>query len=246
MQLELLLILVVVCFAVVQSVFGVGLLVFGTPTLLLLGLSFEATLAYLLPSSIVISAFQLVGSGGLQLDSMRRQFLAFTAPLVLLGTALILTVGTALDIRLIVGAMLIISGAIRLLGPARAFVGRLARRHLPGFLALLGVIHGLSNLGGGVLTVIVSSVYEAKDDVRRQIAFAYGLMASIQLGTLWIASGRLEAALMPLLVLPVLAGATYLFVGNRAFRAASQMGYQISLTALIITFGLVLVVNPGS
>ena len=42
----LVLCLVVFVFAVIQSVFGVGLLVFGTPTLLLLGLPFDAVLAY--------------------------------------------------------------------------------------------------------------------------------------------------------------------------------------------------------
>ncbi len=244
MQLDLLLILVVIGFAVVQSVFGVGLLVFGTPTLLLLGFSFEETLAYLLPSSIMISALQLNSSGGLQLDSMRRQFLVYTAPLVLLGTVLILTVGAGVDIRLIVGAMLIVSGAIRVLGPAKELVSRLARRHLRGFLALLGVIHGLSNLGGGVLTVIVGAVYDAKDDIRRQIAFAYGLMASVQLATLWFASENLDVAVLPLVVLPLLAGATYVSIGNKAFQATSHAGYQISLTALIILFGLILVVNP--
>lgn len=240
---DLLLIVVVILFAVVQSVFGVGLLVFGTPTLLLLGFSFEETLAYLLPSSIVISALQLRSYGGLQLDSMRRHFLVYTAPLVLAGTVLILTVGAGVDIRLIVGAMLILSGVIRMLGPAKEMVSRWARRHLRGFLALLGVIHGLSNLGGGVMTVIVGAVYDAKDDIRRQIAFAYGLMASVQLATLVFAAENLVVAVLPLLLLPMLAGATYISIGNRAFRATSQAGYQVSLTALIIVFGLVLVVN---
>ena len=50
---------VVVVFATVQSLFGVGLLVFGTPTLLLLGYSFESTIAVLLPASITISFLQV-------------------------------------------------------------------------------------------------------------------------------------------------------------------------------------------
>ena len=51
---------IVALFSTVQSVFGVGLLVFGTPTLLLLGCSFEETIAYLLPSSALISVMQVV------------------------------------------------------------------------------------------------------------------------------------------------------------------------------------------
>ena len=46
--------------AVVQSVFGVGLLVFGTPTPLLLGLPFLGPCLPLGPCSIVLSAWQIL------------------------------------------------------------------------------------------------------------------------------------------------------------------------------------------
>lgn len=244
MPFDLLLVVVVFGFAVVQSVFGVGLLVFGTPTLLLVGQSFETTLAYLLPASLVISALQLVGSGGVKLDPMRRQFLVFTAPWVIIGTGFILTVGAGMDIRLIVGAMLIVSGMIRLMEPVRQLASGLAHHHLPWSLSILGGVHGLSNLGGGVLTVIVGSVYDDKTDIRRQVAFGYGLMAFLQLITLWITSPELDVDRLMLILLPVLSGLTYLIVGNRAFRAASQTGFQTSLTVLIILFGLLIVVGP--
>src|SRR4029077_18049110 len=101
------------------SVFGVGLLVFGTPTLLLLGFSFAEVLAYLLPCSIVISALQ-VADGGLKLEHIRRKLLAFTAPSLLLGTFLILVVlKRNIDMRQIVGAMLVVTAALRMLGPFR-------------------------------------------------------------------------------------------------------------------------------
>lgn len=234
------LVLVVIAFAIVQSVFGVGLLVFGTPTLLILGYSFEETLAYLLPSSIAISLLQLMASGGFRLDPMRRQFLRYTAPLVLVGSALILTIGSGLDIRLLVGGVLIVSGAIRFTGRWREALSRLVRRHLPVFLVILGAIHGLSNLGGGVLTLIVGSTYDDKEDVRRQVAFCYAMMAAVQLAILTI---TVQADLDPrlILALPVLAAATYILLGNRAFRAASHRAYQTSLTAMIIAFGVVMV-----
>ena len=43
-----------------QSLFGVGLLLFGTPIFLLLGNNFESTLILILPVSITISLLQLV------------------------------------------------------------------------------------------------------------------------------------------------------------------------------------------
>jgi hypothetical protein len=233
---------VVVGFAVVQSVFGVGILVFGTPTLLIAGYSFEQTLATLLPASIAISLLQVIDGGGFRLDSMRRQFLWFTGPLVLLGATLILTVGSGTDIRILVGAMLVVSGAIRVNGRWRDAAGSFIRRHLPSSLTALGLIHGLSNLGGGVLTLIAGSLYDDKRDVRRQIAFCYGMMASVQLATL-AAMGRAQLGPTELLLLPVLAGASYVAIGNRAFRATSQRAYQVSLTALIILLGIGLMIG---
>ena len=238
----LILCLVVLVFAVVQSVFGVGLLVFGTPALLLLGLPFDAVLAYLLPSSIVLSVLQVMGSGGVRLDPLRRRFLLLTAPVVLLGTVFILTAGTRLDIRLLVAAMLVVTGVIRLAGRTRAVMARIIRRHLPGFLVGLGVIHGISNLGGGVLALIVGSIYDAREDVRRQIAFCYGMMAILQLATL-LATVRVDVNVSLCLLLPALAGATYVTIGDRTFRATGQTVYQHALTMLIIAFGIALVVR---
>ena len=52
-------IFIVLIFSIVQSIFGVGLLLFGTPTLLLLGVGYEQVLWILLPSSITISLYQV-------------------------------------------------------------------------------------------------------------------------------------------------------------------------------------------
>ena len=52
------LVFIVALFSIIQSIFGVGLLLFGTPTLLLIGYSYSETLWVLLPCSIVISLIQ--------------------------------------------------------------------------------------------------------------------------------------------------------------------------------------------
>jgi uncharacterized protein len=46
--------------AVIQSLYGVGVLLFGTPLLLLFGYDFITILIILLPISLVINSFQLV------------------------------------------------------------------------------------------------------------------------------------------------------------------------------------------
>ena len=45
--------------SVLQSIFGTGILLFGTPALLMLGNNFQTTLTILLPASILVNCFQL-------------------------------------------------------------------------------------------------------------------------------------------------------------------------------------------
>jgi hypothetical protein len=231
----------VLVLAAVQSVFGVGLLVFGTPALLLFGLPFPEVLAYLLPCSVVISTLQ-VADGGVRLEPIRRKLLAFTAPAVLLGTLLVLVIlKRKIDMRQIVGAMLVVTAALRLLGSFRQRMRSFVRARLSALLVLLGLIHGASNLGGGLLTLIVSSVYDDKQSVRKHIAFGYGLMALIQIVVLFLTTPvRLDVSLW--LMLPALAAVSYALVGRWMFSATGEAVYQWSLTALIGLFGLLLFV----
>jgi hypothetical protein len=106
----------------------------------------------------------------------------------------------------------------------------------------LGIVHGLSNLGGGILTVIVGSCFEDKVSIRRHIAFAYGAMASIQLLVVFLTK-RPSFDLGLWLLLPVLAGSTYLLLGQRVFQRAGQRPFQVGLTAMIMSFGVVLVAS---
>ena len=52
MFLEIVLLTILTIF---QSIFGIGLLVFGTPTFLLLGYTFSETLSIVLPISCIVS-----------------------------------------------------------------------------------------------------------------------------------------------------------------------------------------------
>jgi hypothetical protein len=230
---------VVTVLALVQSLFGVGLLLFGTPIFLLLGLPFGQVLGYLLPCSIVVSALQVATSGGLTLEPIRRQFLAITAPAVLVATAVALALGTPHQMRLIVGIVLLVTAATRF-GRLQSTLRRTVRAQSRPLMLVLGIVHGWSNLGGGILTVIVGATFEDKVSIRRHIAFAYGSMAIIQL-TVVMATARPHLVVGLWLLLPLIAGSMFLLIGQHAFEKARQRSYQMGLTALILSFGAILV-----
>ncbi|MEO6885941.1 MAG: hypothetical protein ABI232_06595 [Jatrophihabitantaceae bacterium] len=233
------LVVAVAALAVVQSIFGVGLLLFGTPLLLLLGMRYPDVLAYVLPCSIVVSLLQVVTSGGFTLEPIRRQFLLITAPAVVVMTAVALAIGTPRQMRVVIGAILLLTALTRIGRLQRALV-RSVLRHTRALMLLLGIVHGWSNLGGGVLAVIVGSSFDDKESIRRHIAFAYGAMAILQLALVLVtAHPHVRTALW--LTLPCMAGAIFLLIGQRTFRMTRERGYQAGLTALIASFGAILV-----
>jgi len=233
------LISILLALTIVQSLFGVGLLLFGTPTLLLLGMPFTVVLAYLLPCSIMVSSLQVADSGGLSLEPIRSQFLRITAPAVVVATAVAVTFGSVHQIRSGIGVMLLVTALIRV-GRLQAAFANFVARHSRPLMFGLGVVHGVSNLGGGVLAAIVGSSFSDKAEIRRHIAFAYGVMASLQLVVV-LATARPRLNLTWWVALPLISAATYLLLGRHAFARTRQRHYQRGLTGLILGLGLLLV-----
>jgi len=83
-----LLIPLILILSLFQSVFGVGLLLFGTPTLLALGVPFFETLSIILPPSLSISLLQVVRNYHLIESSKELIFLIFPSLLVGLSIAI--------------------------------------------------------------------------------------------------------------------------------------------------------------
>ena len=107
----LILLLVVSFFTVIQSIFGVGLLIFGTPTLLLMGYSFPETLSYLLPPSIIVSFLQVYKSRN-QIVLYRFNVIIYILPMVVIGLLLAMYY-FKFNLHLIIGSMLLLTSLTR-------------------------------------------------------------------------------------------------------------------------------------
>ena len=174
---EILIILILVIF---QSLFGVGLLLFGTPIFLLLGNNFENTLMLILPVSIMISLLQLTYSR----KSNNTKILEFNLcclPFLIIFLLLNLFFGSLIDIKLYVSILLIVSSLI-LLNKDRFF--RASQDFLiyrKQFLIIIGCIHGATNMGGAFLSIFSSLVNnENRLNTRYYIAYGYFIMGIIQ------------------------------------------------------------------
>ncbi len=219
--------IVITIFAVVQSLFGIGLLVFGTPTLLLLGYPFVETLAILLPASIAVSLLQVMNSKGQEPGFLRTFSIWCVLPLVLaLMAVLLLKLETSLNF--------IVAIALAAFAMLRLFptIGEKARdwvaRHSRTWLLLMGLVHGLSNLGGGLLTIFAASRYRNRENIRSIIAFCYSVFAAIQLTVLAIVEPSVFS--LQQLAYSAVSASIFLLIGQRVFRWVTAPCFDRLLT----------------
>jgi uncharacterized protein len=239
MQMNLIIVALVLALSLVQSLFGVGLLVFGTPLLLMMGVPFEEALGVLLPCSIAVSLIQTAKAWD-KID-IRRSFAQYCLPGVIICLALVLWLKHSFNIRVAVGCLMLLTALVRISARTNLVLQTYCRRHQHSALVIIGILHGFTNMGGGLLSAFVSSFHQDKAKIRANIAFGYLLMAVCQL-TVLLASGA--AKFGPLsVVLPLLAGATFLLIGNRIFLAASEPGFQKAFTAFISILGAALLLT---
>jgi hypothetical protein len=231
--------LVIIVFAVIQSVFGMGILVFGTPTLILLGYDFSDVLGLLLPSSVFISFTQMYTAKTLSFTGREKSNMVICAVAVVALLSLILTVSLKINIDVLIGIILIFSAAVRLSPKFRTAVNQGLFSNQRGFVLLMGAVHGLTNMGGALLTLYSTSTQSEKVGIRTSVSRYYLMFGLIQLATLAILRPQalsllgLEAAPLALFI--------YWAVGNLLFRRASAPFYERLLTVFIAVYGIVVI-----
>jgi uncharacterized membrane protein YfcA len=139
--------LTVILTTLIQSVFGVGVLLFGTPVLLLLGHDFVDALLVLLPISIAINSLQLLKHYRYVDIGFYKNVLIYSIPFVVLFLWIITSV--KINISALVGGLLILV-ALKAISPAVDKALRPLFNYERTYLAIMGVIHGMTNLGGSL------------------------------------------------------------------------------------------------
>lgn len=142
--------------AVIQSIFGVDVLLFGTPILLILGYDFINALQ-------IIKHYQHIDI------SFYTHVLIYSIPFVILF--LFLVSKKNVNISLLVGSFLVLV-ALKNFFPAIEQKLEKTFKHEKTYLSLMGIIHGLTNLVGSLLTAIVHSKNYEKIALESPLQFA--------------------------------------------------------------------------
>jgi len=140
---------------------------------------------------------------------------------------------------LVVCGLLVVSAILRVSPRYRRVLMYFSTRFGQMMLVFIGLVHGMTNMGGGLLDAYVSSRLAGKLEIRQGIACGYAILALSQLSVLiYLHRFAFSAAsLLPVAVTILV----FVTVGRLAFSAIRQARYQAMISALMMFAALALV-----
>ena len=180
---ELINFFLVIILVMIQSVAGVGVLVLGTPTLLLLDISLIETMNYLLPISIITSLVNLIIMR-LKINSLsydKSRFILFfiiCIPFVFFGLIILKLVNDLIKIDYLVAIIIILTLIFK--KKISLISKNLSLKANKIILMIIGIIHGLTNSGGTLLSILLININTSKKRSRSEITLFYFFLALIQ------------------------------------------------------------------
>jgi len=168
---------------IIQTIIGVGVLVLGTPLLLLLNFNIIETISILLPLSILTSVVNLIyfkfnkKKLDLNINKKTKTFFFFIClPFILIGLIILKKFGDILDFKTIVSIIILFSV---FLSTKKKFFKNINDKKKKILLAIIGMVHGLTNSGGSLLTILLVN-QSSKNNSRYNITYFYFFLAFIQ------------------------------------------------------------------
>lgn len=228
--------IIIFLLAIFQSLFGVGLLLFGTPIFLFIGYDFESTLVLLLPISISISFLQIVYQRS-SIKSLVLEYNIFCLPFLVLFLVIAITLRDMVDIRIYVSIFLIITSLIILNKNRIIRRDKYLLKYRKVYLILIGSIHGFTNMGGGFLSIF-STLVNGGDRVltRKYISYGYFVMGVMQYTTiLFIGLSNIDFTKLYYIFLALF----LFFPSQKIFNKLNDQLFIRIINYIALTFGII-------
>jgi len=224
--------------SIIQSIFGIGLLILGTPILLLMNYSFIDVISITAPCSLTVSLAQTLMAQKKNYDKKFFNNNFFLLFFCILGIFLILIYENEINIKLTVGIIILF------LILSKKYYNKIINYLIYNTkitFSFIGFIHGISNSGGSLLLLTLSIMNRGnKNKIRDQIGFSYFLLALTQFIILIFFKNNLFNELIIFNILIVLAGWT---VGHNLIKYISHKNYNNYLDILIFIASTVLIIK---
>ena len=228
---------------ILQTIVGVGVLVLGTPVLLILNYNIIEIMNLLLPISIIASLFNYIylkynkKKFKINLDkNIKKTFIVICLPGISIGLILTREFFDYINFEILVSLIIILSLVIK--WKSENIMKSLPSRFNKIVLIFISIIHGLTNSGGTLLTIFFTSL--EKNQSRYSVTFYYLILVLIQYMVFLIVFKKELLAGYPfqiiLLIIPALV------LGNIIVKKISEKFFKkiIELLALISAVFLLL------
>ena len=229
------LVIVIFC-TLIQNIFGVGILVFGTPILLSLDYDLMTTLGILLPSSLLVSLIQISTIKNVRFPTTNALVQSFCG--VALGAFLLLYFSVPLSVYAVTAVAMLLAGSLRLNFKLRYRVYHFLTQPSLNFHLINGIFHGFSNLGGILLVLRNNLGNDAKNQSLMNTASVYLIYVLSQISVLCLL-GNFEIFINGLMVLPFI-GLLSFVLGDRPVTFLSAKFMDNALGVFFISVSVVL------
>ena len=115
-------------------------------------------------------------------------------------------------------------------------------KHLPTYHLFMGLLHGLTNLGGAMLAILASGTNTEKEAIRYTVAHYYLVFSIVQMLLLATVMGHRDI-LFSNLSTGAISATIYLLVGNRIFAGTSNASYNFAMTLFMASYGVVVLLK---
>ena len=214
-----------------------GLLAIGTPFLLLLNYDFLTILKILLPCSILISIFQIIKTKNIL--NKDKKIIYISLPYVFLGAFIIYILSEKINFKLIISCTILIILCLKFF--LKKKINSVINRNKITLISLTGLIHGLTNTGGSLISLIFQGLKKNKYNVRACIAYTYFFYALVQYSLLNIFERKLLLDIDSVILL-IFACIGY-YLGNIIFKKLKYIYFTNILNFIIFLSAVYLLIS---
>ena len=225
---------------IIQSIFGVGLLLFGTPSFLVLGYDFANTINILMPISISISILQFYKSK-VKDQKFINEYNLFCLPFLVFFLVVALKFKDLLDFKLLVGLLLVFS-SILILNKRRFSLFKKTFFKLKKLVLIgIGCVHGLTNMGGNFLAIYSTLVSQNKKEIARYyICYGYLIMGILQYITvLFLSFETLEFTKLFYILFAII----IYFPSQKLFENLKEKKFSKYINIIALVYGLIILLT---
>ena len=223
----------------VQGVFGVGILVFGTPILLALDYGYFDVLGILCPTSLGVSFFQIIKAR--QLFSLNLKIKIFSIFGVFTGSALLVIFAVPTSIYAIVAATMFFACLLRFKANFQAKVSKFLHSYSAVFYLTNSVFHGFSNMGGILLVLKNNLETRQQQQALSNTAVMYFIYVVCQIIVIVI-TGHSSTFFLGVLMSPIVVFLALIFL-RIGMRILKQSLVNIALGVFFFSAGVVMSVK---